>query len=82
MFIQFVNSDDIFLLALLPASGRPAYLLPAKASLYSNSNLLAKAHLYPKLKAIIEEAAVPSALSLNEELRNAGRRLDGDLPQQ
>jgi hypothetical protein len=81
-FIQFVDSDDIFLLALLPAGGPPAYLLPAKASLYSNSNLLAKAHLYPKLKTIIEGAAVPSALSLNEELRNAGRQLDADLPQQ
>jgi thiamine pyridinylase len=81
-FIQFVNSDDVFLLALLPANGPPAYLLPAKASLYSNSNLLAKAHLYSKLKAIIEEAAVPSALSLNEQLRNAGRQLDADLPQQ
>jgi thiamine pyridinylase len=81
-FIQFVNSDDVFLLALLPAGEPPAYLLPAKVSLYSNSNLLSKAHLYPKLKAIIETAAVPSALSLNEELRNAGRRLDADLPQQ
>jgi ABC-type glycerol-3-phosphate transport system substrate-binding protein len=81
-FIQFMNSDDVFLLALLPAGGPPAYLLPAKASLYSNPNLLAKAHLYPKLRAIIETAAVPSALSLNEELRNAGRRLDADLPQQ
>jgi len=81
-FIQFMNSDDVYLLALLPAGGPPAYLLPAKASLYSNSALLAKAHLYPKLKAIIETAAVPSSLSLNEELRNAGRQLDGDLPQQ
>jgi len=81
-FIQFMNSDDVFLLALLPANGPPAYLLPAKASLYSNSSLLAKAHLYPQLKIIIETAAVPSALSLNEELRNAGRRLDADLPQQ
>jgi len=81
-FIQFMNSDDVFLLALLPAGGPPAYLLPAKAGLYSNPNLLAKAHLYPKLKAIIETAAVPSALSLNEELRDAGRRLDADLPQQ
>ena len=81
-FIQFMNSDDIFLLALLPAGRPPAYLLPAKTSLYSNANLLAKAHLYPKLKAIIENAAVPSALGLNEELRNVGRRIDSDLPQQ
>ena len=80
-FIQFMNADDVFLLALLPAGGPPAYLLPAKGSLYTNPNLLAKAHLYPKLKSIIETAAVPSSLSLNEELRNAGRQLDGDLPQ-
>jgi len=79
-FIQFVTSDDMFLLALLPSTGVPAYLLPAKASLYSNSALLAKAHLYPKLKTIIEDAAVPSALGLNEQLRNVGRQLDADLP--
>jgi len=79
-FIQFVTSDEMFLFALLPSSGVPAYLLPAKMSLYSNSALLAKAHLYPKLKTIIEDAAVPSALGLNEQLRNVGRQLDTDLP--
>lgn len=73
-------SDDVFLFALLPSTGVPAYLLPAKVSLYSNSALLAKAHLYPKLKTIIENAALPSALGLNEQLRNVGRQLDTDLP--
>lgn len=81
-FIQFMNQDDTYLLALLPQGGLPTYLLPAKASLYSNSQLLGKAHLYPKLRKIIEQAAVPSALSLNEQLRNVGRQLDSDLPQQ
>lgn len=79
-FIRFVNADDIFLWELLPAGAPPAYLLPAKASLYSSPALLAKAHLYPKLRRIIEDAAVPSALSLNEQLRNVGRQLDSDLP--
>jgi thiamine pyridinylase len=80
-FIRFVNSEDMYLWELLPTKGPPAYLLPAKASLYSNQELLMKAHLYPKLKSIIESAAVPSSLSLNEQLRNAGRQLDHDLPQ-
>jgi thiamine pyridinylase len=79
-FVRFVNTDDIFLWELLPAGATPTYLLPAKASLYSNPALLAKAHLYPKLRSIIEDAAVPSALSLNEQLRNIGRQLDSDLP--
>ncbi len=81
-FIQFMTQDDIYLVALLPKGGRPTYLLPAKASLYSNAELLRAAHLYPKLRKIIEQAAVPSALSLNEQLRNVGRQLDSDLPQQ
>ncbi len=79
-FIRFVNSEEMFLWELLPAGAPPTYLLRAKASLYSNEALLAKAHLYPNLKNIIQDAAVPSALSLSEELRNAGRQLDGDLP--
>jgi hypothetical protein len=81
-FIQFMTQDDTYLVALLPKGGRPTYLLPAKASLYSNAELLRAAHLYPKLRKIIEQAAVPSALSLNEQLRNVGRQLDSDLPQQ
>ncbi len=81
-FIQFMTQDDTYLLALLPKGGLPTYLLPAKSSLYSNAQLLNAAHLYPKLKQIIEQAAVPSALSLNEQLRNVGRQLDSDLPQQ
>jgi hypothetical protein len=40
----------------------------------------AKARLCPKPRNIIQDAAVPSALSLNEELRNTARELDGDLP--
>jgi thiamine pyridinylase len=81
-FIQFMSQDDTYLLALLPQGAPPTYLLPAKASFYSNADVLKKAHLYPKLRKIIEQAAVPSALSLNEQLRNAGRQLDSDLPQQ
>ncbi len=79
-FTRFVNSEDVFLSELLPQGAPPTYLLPAKASLYSNRTLLANAHLYPKLRTIIEGAAVPSALSLNEQLRNLGRQLDNDLP--
>jgi thiamine pyridinylase len=81
-FIDFMTQDDTYLLALLPKGGLPTYLLPAKAALYSNAQLLRAAHLYPRLKTIIEQAAVPSALSLNEQLRNVGRQLDSDLPQQ
>jgi thiamine pyridinylase len=78
-FIRFMNEDDIYMSILLPPNGVPAYLLPAKASLYSNQDLLSHARLYPKLRSIIESSEVPSDLGLNEELRNIGRRVDKDL---
>jgi thiamine pyridinylase len=78
-FIQFMNQDDTFMAILVGADGVPTYLLPAKASLYANKDLVGKAHLYPALKAIIENAVVPSDLGLNEELRNTGRTVDKEL---
>ena len=78
-FIRFMNDDDLYMSILLPQDGVPAYLLPAKASLYSRQELLNHAHLYPKLRSIIEGSEVPSDLGLNEELRNIGRRIDRDL---
>jgi thiamine pyridinylase len=78
-FIRFMNEDDVYMSILLPQDGVPAYLLPAKAGLYSRQDLLSHAHLYPKLRSIIESSEVPSDLGLNEELRNIGRRIDKDL---
>jgi len=79
-FIQFMNEDATYMSILLGSDGIPAYLLPAKKSLYSRTDLLAKAHLYPSLQKIIENSFVPSDLGLNDELRNTGRRIDADLP--
>lgn len=78
-FIKFMNDDDLYMSILLPQNGVPAYLLPAKASLYSRQDLLNHAHWHPKLRSIIEGSEVPSDLGLNEELRNIGRRIDADL---
>jgi hypothetical protein len=78
-FIRFMNDDDIYMSILLTKDGVPAYLLPAKASLYSRQSLLDHARLYPKLRSIIENSEVPSDLGLNEELRNIGRRIEKDL---
>jgi hypothetical protein len=78
-FIRFMNDDDVYMSILLPQDGVPAYLLPAKASLYLKQSLLDHARLYPKLRSIIENSEVPSDLGLNEELRNIGRRIDKDL---
>jgi hypothetical protein len=78
-FIRFMNDDNVYMSILLPQDGVPAYLLPAKASLYSRQDLLSHAPLYPKLRSIIESSEVPSDLGLNEELRNIGRRVDKDL---
>jgi thiamine pyridinylase len=90
-FIRMMNSDEMYMKLLLPSSALsfekaptppipvPAYLLPAKSSLYSNKLLLSQAHLYPRLRSLVENAAVPSASQLNEHLRKIGATIDADL---
>ena len=88
-FIKFMQRDDVYMRLLLPTrpsflnypdgSGPtpiPAYLLPAKANLYTNTDLLNFAHLYPELKAIIEGAAVPTDSGLNDTLRAVSKEVD------
>jgi thiamine pyridinylase len=79
-FIKYAAAKETVLRALLSDSrGTPRYLMPARADLYSNAALVAKAHLYPKLRLMVEHAAAPSTLSLNSQVRNAGSILDSYL---
>lgn len=89
-FIKFMNQDSTYLELLLPASTEfpeeptpapviPAYLLPAKATLYSNGSLLQHAHLYPRLRALVENSIVPTADQLAAKLRLLGSQLDEKL---
>jgi thiamine pyridinylase len=89
-FIQMMSRDDTYMALLLPGSLSflmpepvyppiPAYLLPAKASLYSNKTLTASASLYPKLKTLVENADVPTDRHLNDDLRKIGKQIDKDL---
>jgi thiamine pyridinylase len=91
-FIRFMQRDDVYLKLLLPDRPSfltnpdpkgtppiPAYLLPAKASLYSNVDLIKAAHLYPDLKRIIERASVPTAINLNKNLRIISADVDAAL---
>jgi hypothetical protein len=89
-FIRFMQRDDVYLKLVLPGkpsfltsptgpSPVPAYLLPAKASLYSNTSLISIAHLYPDLKKIIESAAVPTDVDLNNKLRKVSSAVDTAL---
>lgn len=50
-FVSFMNSTSTYKQILLNEGSAPAYLLPAKASLYSDPEVTKVAHLYPKLKA-------------------------------
>jgi thiamine pyridinylase len=89
-FLRFMQRDDVYLKLLLPErpsflktpapmSAIPAYLLPAKASLYSNQTLLSSAHLYPELRTLVEGAAVPIAEDLNKKLRTVSKDVDSAL---
>jgi thiamine pyridinylase len=89
-FVQMMNSEDMYFRILLPfglsflkspvaTEPVPAYLLPARVSLYSNPKLLASAHLYPKLRLLVENAEVPTSDGLNDLLRVIGKKIDSDL---
>jgi thiamine pyridinylase len=89
-FIRFMQRDDIYLKLLLPdrpsfltnpagPSPVPAYLLPAKSSLYSNTSVTSVAHLYPDIKNIIEGSAVPTDVDLNKKLRTISSAIDAAL---
>jgi len=80
-FIDYISSDDVYKQILLRTGSAPTYLLPAKASLYADNEVDAAAHLYPKLRSIIETADAPSDIGLNEKLRAIGKTLDSQLPQ-
>jgi thiamine pyridinylase len=77
-FIRFVNSQTTQHQML---TGSPArYLLPARASLYSDPEVLKAAPLYPKLRSLVENAESPSASGLSAKLRVDGNAIDGKLP--
>lgn len=91
-FVKFMQRDDVYMKLLLPGkpsylsypAGQaptpvPAYLLPAKASLYSSADLIKAAHHYPKLKMLIEGAAVPIAEGLNQSLRTVSGHVDAAI---
>ena len=78
-FVEYMQSDEVYKMILLHSGVAPAYLLPAKASLYQDAEVIHAAHLYPQLKTLIEDAEVPSEVGLNDELRARGAQLDRQL---
>jgi thiamine pyridinylase len=79
-FIQYATAASTVAGALQgDSAGVPRYLLPARASLYSDTSITQNARLYPKLKTLIEQASAPSTDGLNTSLRTFGVKLDGEL---
>jgi thiamine pyridinylase len=79
-FVGFMNSESTYKQILLHEGPAPAYLLPARVSLYSDQEVVKVAHLYPALRKIIEDAEVPMENNLNDSLRTIGATLDKNLP--
>lgn len=79
-FLQFMQRDDVYMSLLLPDRPSflqnpagpkpvPAYLLPAKVSLYSNPTLKASASHYDEFRSIIGDSLPPTSSHLNNQLR-------------
>jgi len=83
-FVSAYTGEEFNRKVLTPAAGdAPRYLLPARAALYTDSTVVQLAPLYPRLKAIIQDAVTVTAPNLNNQLRAIGDQLDQhieDLP--
>jgi thiamine pyridinylase len=65
---------------LRPKDGdAPRYLLPARSALYTDSDVVKTAPLYPRLKEIIQGAETATAANLNKRLQDIGKALNKDL---
>ena len=77
-FIRYLNSEATLVQHL--TGSPPRYLLPARASVYANAELLKNAPFYSQLRPLIQDSATPTAPKLGPTLRDYGARLDKELP--
>ncbi|TKC93059.1 hypothetical protein [Polyangium fumosum] len=80
-FIAHVTSAAEVKRALLPAryGAPPRYLLPARADLYTDKDVLAVAPLYSKLQPALADAIPVRGRKLNARLRAIGKKLDKEI---
>jgi hypothetical protein len=77
-FIHYLDSEATLVQHLTGTP--PRYLLPARASVYANAELLKNAPLYTQFRPLIQDSATPTAPKLGPTLRDYGARLDKELP--
>jgi len=80
-FVSYVTSVAQVRRSLLPAryGAPPRYLLPARAELYTDPEVLAAAPLYPKFLPALQNAIPVRGAQLNSRLRNIGKKLDKEV---
>lgn len=80
-FIRYAVSMPAFRALLIPAQGQPPrYLLPAADAAFSDPAILKNAPLYPRLKSIVDQGEVVTALGLSTQMHDVAMRIDADLP--
>ena len=77
-FIHYLNSEPTLISQL--TGWPPRYLMPARASVYQNKDVIKAAPLYAVMRPILERAATPTDRHLGQDLRDYGHMLDKDLP--
>lgn len=79
-FVRFMASDSLMLALLIPSPRHaPLYLLPARAHVYSNSELLKAAPLYGRFFELLAGAVTVREEKLNDRLRSVGKILKDSL---
>ncbi|MDC0748628.1 extracellular solute-binding protein [Polyangium mundeleinium] len=80
-FIAHVTSAAEVKRSLLPAryGAPPRYLLPARADMYTDEDVLAEAPLYSKLQPALSGAIPVQGQKLNARLRAIGKKLDNEI---
>jgi thiamine pyridinylase len=77
--IDYYNSEMFTLSVLLPQVGEaPRYLMPARASIFTNSVLLRAAPLYQTFLKVMSNATALTGPGLNDRLRAIGKKIEND----
>lgn len=80
-FIRYAVSMPAYRALLIPSPGEPPrYLLPAANAAFGDAAILRAAPLYPRLKAIVDQGEVVSAVGLSAQMHAVAQRIDADLP--
>lgn len=79
-FLSFAVRDELYRDVLLPAGKSPQYLLPPYRNVFTDTELVKAAPLYPKFLSGLDKAATLVGVGIPQAIEKTGVLLDKKLP--